>query len=92
MEVELAFSGWSGILVLALYGALMLGVGVFAYLRNRGMRESLDEYYLGGRGLGVMVLFSPSLLPSTAAIPSSVIRRRRIAWAISTWFRCRFSS
>ncbi|WP_299260965.1 sodium:solute symporter [uncultured Kushneria sp.] len=57
MEVELAFSGWSGILVLALYGALMLGVGVFAYLRNRGMRESLDEYYLGGRGLGVMVLF-----------------------------------
>ncbi|SPJ32583.1 sodium:solute symporter family protein [Kushneria phyllosphaerae] len=57
MEVELAFSGWSGIFVLALYGALMLGVGVFAYLRNRGMRESLDEYYLGGRGLGVMVLF-----------------------------------
>ncbi|WP_457809030.1 sodium:solute symporter family protein [Kushneria sp. EE4] len=57
MEVELAFSGWSGIFVLALYGALMLGVGLFAFLRNRGMRESLDEYYLGGRGLGVMVLF-----------------------------------
>ncbi|MFC0337707.1 solute:Na+ symporter, SSS family/sodium/pantothenate symporter [Kushneria avicenniae] len=57
MEVELAFSGWSGIFVLALYGILMLGVGLFAFLRNRGMRESLDEYYLGGRGLGVMVLF-----------------------------------
>ncbi len=57
MEVELAFSGWSGIFVLVLYGVLMLGVGVFAFLRNRGMRESLDEYYLGGRGLGVMVLF-----------------------------------
>lgn len=57
MEVELAFSGWSGIFVLVLYGVLMLGVGLFAFLRNRGMRESLDEYYLGGRGLGVMVLF-----------------------------------
>ncbi|ARS52633.1 sodium:solute symporter family protein [Kushneria konosiri] len=57
MEVELAFSGWSGIFVLVMYGVLMLGVGVFAFLRNRGMRESLDEYYLGGRGLGVMVLF-----------------------------------
>lgn len=57
MEMELAFSGWSGIFVLALYGALMLCVGLYAFLRNRGMRESLDEYYLGGRGLGVMVLF-----------------------------------
>ncbi|WP_106477918.1 sodium:solute symporter family protein [Phytohalomonas tamaricis] len=57
MEIELAFSGWSGVFVLALYGFLMLAVGVYAFLRNRGMRESLDEYYLGGRGLGVMVLF-----------------------------------
>ncbi|WP_110670699.1 sodium:solute symporter family protein [Salinicola halophilus] len=57
MNVELAFGGGSGILVLLLYGGLMLAVGLFAYLRNRGVRESLDEYYLGGRGLGVMVLF-----------------------------------
>ncbi|NRB56942.1 MAG: sodium:solute symporter family protein [Salinicola sp.] len=57
MEVELAFSGWSGILVLMLYGGLMLAVGIYAFLRNRKVRESLDEYYLGGRGLGVMVLF-----------------------------------
>src|SRR5690625_1461731 len=55
--MELAFSGWSGVLILAVYGLLMLGVGLFTYLRNRNIHESLDEYYLGGRGLGVMVLF-----------------------------------
>ncbi|WFF40649.1 sodium:solute symporter family protein [Salinicola endophyticus] len=57
MNMELAFGGWSGILVLGLYGGLMLAVGLFAFLRHRGVRESLDEYYLGGRGLGAMVLF-----------------------------------
>lgn len=36
MEVELAFSGWSGILVLTLYGGLMLAVGVYAFLRWAG--------------------------------------------------------
>ncbi|TFJ92203.1 sodium:solute symporter family protein [Lentibacillus salicampi] len=55
--MDLAFSGWSGILILAVYGAIMLGVGLFTYLRNRNIHESLDEYYLGGRGLGVTVLF-----------------------------------
>ncbi|HLS10452.1 sodium:solute symporter family protein [Lentibacillus sp.] len=55
--MDLAFSGWSGIIILAVYGLIMLGVGVFTYLRNRNIHNSLDEYYLGGRGLGVMVLF-----------------------------------
>jgi SSS family transporter len=55
--MELAFGGLSGIVVLLAYGALMLAVGLITYLRNRGIHESLDEYYLGGRGLGVMVLF-----------------------------------
>ncbi|SFE37148.1 solute:Na+ symporter, SSS family/sodium/pantothenate symporter [Lentibacillus persicus] len=55
--MDLAFSGWPGIIILAVYGALMLGVGLFTYLRNRNIHESLDEYYLGGRGLGVTVLF-----------------------------------
>ncbi|MBP2258870.1 sodium:solute symporter family protein [Virgibacillus alimentarius] len=55
--MDLAFSGWSGILILVVYGLLMLGVGLFTYLKNRNIHESLDEYYLGGRGLGVMVLF-----------------------------------
>ncbi|SFJ53552.1 solute:Na+ symporter, SSS family [Halobacillus dabanensis] len=55
--MDLAFSGWSGILILLMYGLIMLGVGVITYLRNRNIHQSLDEYYLGGRGLGVMVLF-----------------------------------
>ncbi|WP_029270772.1 sodium:solute symporter family protein [Virgibacillus alimentarius] len=55
--MDLAFSGWSGILILVVYGLLMLGVGLFTYLKNRNIHESLDEYYLGGRGLGVIVLF-----------------------------------
>ncbi|UOQ92376.1 sodium:solute symporter family protein [Halobacillus shinanisalinarum] len=55
--MELAFAGWSGVLILLMYGAIMLGVGVATYWKNRNVHESLDEYYLGGRGLGVMVLF-----------------------------------
>lgn len=55
--MELAFGGASGIAVLLAYGAIMLAVGLVTYLKNRGVRESLDEYYLGGRGLGVTVLF-----------------------------------
>ena len=55
--VELAFAGASGITVLVAYGLLMLGVGVITWLANRGLHQSVDEYYLGGRGLGVMVLF-----------------------------------
>ncbi|MES1929007.1 sodium:pantothenate symporter [Salinisphaera dokdonensis CL-ES53] len=56
-SVELAFGGTSGIVVLLAYGGLMLAVGLITFLRNRNIHESLDEYYLGGRGLGVMVLF-----------------------------------
>ncbi|MES1924505.1 sodium:solute symporter family protein [Salinisphaera sp. T31B1] len=55
--MELAFGGAAGIIVLVAYGVLMLAVGLITYLRNRNILESLDEYYLGGRGLGVMVLF-----------------------------------
>ncbi|GGF14704.1 sodium:solute symporter [Halobacillus andaensis] len=55
--MELAFSGWSGIVILLVYGLIMLSVGVITFLRNRNIHQSLDEYYLGGRGLGVMVLF-----------------------------------
>lgn len=57
MSSDLAFGGASGIVVLLAYGALMLAVGLATYLKNRHVHASLDEYYLGGRGLGVMVLF-----------------------------------
>ncbi|WP_181346849.1 sodium:solute symporter [Thalassobacillus sp. CUG 92003] len=55
--MDLAFSGWSGILILLMYGLIMLSVGLITYLKNRNIHQSLEEYYLGGRGLGVMVLF-----------------------------------
>ncbi len=55
--MELAFSGWSGILVLLAYGILMLAIGTITFFKNRGLHQNIDEYYLGGRGLGFMVLF-----------------------------------
>ncbi len=57
MEMDLAFSGMSGILIMLFYGLLMLGIGIVTYMKNRNVHSSLDEYYLGGRGLGTMVLF-----------------------------------
>ncbi|SES78693.1 solute:Na+ symporter, SSS family/sodium/pantothenate symporter [Salinibacillus kushneri] len=55
--MDLAFSGWAGVLILLVYGLIMLGVGLFTYLKNKNIHQSMDEYYLGGRGLGVIVLF-----------------------------------
>ncbi|HET7578313.1 MAG TPA: sodium:solute symporter family protein [Bacillales bacterium] len=52
-----AFSGLPGILVMVVYGLIMLGIGLVTYFRNKGLHQTLDEYYLGGRGLGVIVLF-----------------------------------
>jgi len=59
LDQELAFSGWSGILILVIYGLLMLGIGFMTYFRNRNknIRDSNEEYYLGGKELSVMVLF-----------------------------------
>ncbi|WP_156290659.1 sodium:solute symporter family protein [Oceanobacillus salinisoli] len=55
--MELTFSGLSGILVMLFYGLLMLGIGMITYVRNKSVHSSLSEYYLGGRGLGTLVLF-----------------------------------
>ncbi|TVT27074.1 sodium:solute symporter family protein [Salinicoccus cyprini] len=55
--MELAFSGTSGILIMLFYGVLMLLIGVGTYMRNKKVHSSLEEYYLGGRGLGTLVLF-----------------------------------
>ena len=55
--MELAFSGMSGILIMLFYGMAMLAIGVTTFLRNKKIHGSLDEYYLGGRSLGTLVLF-----------------------------------
>ncbi|MFC3419090.1 sodium:solute symporter [Salinicoccus hispanicus] len=55
--MELAFSGTSGILIMLFYGVIMLLIGVVTFMKNKKVHSSLEEYYLGGRGLGTMVLF-----------------------------------
>ncbi|WP_411842870.1 sodium:solute symporter family protein [Salinicoccus sp. HZC-1] len=55
--MDLAFSGISGILIMLFYGIIMLSIGVITFLRNKKVHSSLDEYYLGGRSLGTLVLF-----------------------------------
>ncbi|WP_099156993.1 sodium:solute symporter family protein [Virgibacillus ndiopensis] len=57
MTGDLAFGGWSGVLIIVVYGLIMLSIGLITFFKNKNIRESNQEYYLGGRGLGVMVLF-----------------------------------
>jgi SSS family transporter len=54
---ELAFGGWSGVFIMVVYGLIMLGIGFFTYLKNRGIHQSNKEYYLGGGKLSLFVLF-----------------------------------
>lgn len=54
---NLVFAGWSGVVILLVYGAIMLGIGYYVYRKNKNIHESMDEYYLGGRSLGLLVLF-----------------------------------
>ncbi|WP_409252086.1 sodium:solute symporter [Bacillus sp. SCS-153A] len=54
---DLAFGGWSGIFIMAVYGLIMLGIGFFTYLKHRGIHQSNKEYYLGGGKLSLFVLF-----------------------------------
>jgi len=55
--MDLAFSGTSGIVIMLAYGFIMLAIGIFTYLRNRGIHQSNKEFYLGGGKIGVVVLF-----------------------------------
>lgn len=55
--MKLAFSGTSGIIIMLAYGFLMLGIGIFTYLKNKGIHQSNKEFYLGGGKIGVVVLF-----------------------------------
>lgn len=54
---DLAFSGTSGILVLSLYAAVMLGIGYLAGREKPGANKSMRGYYLAGGGLGFVALF-----------------------------------
>ncbi len=51
------FAGSTGIVVLLLYAALMLGIGFWVGRDKVGKRHDLKSYYLAGGNLGVLVLF-----------------------------------
>lgn len=55
--MNLAFSGASGIIIMLVYGLMMLAIGIFTYLKNKGIHVSNKEFYLGGGKIGVFVLF-----------------------------------
>lgn len=57
VKQQLVFAGWQGVVILLTYGLIMLGIGYYVYRKNRHIHESMDEYYLGGRSLGLFVLF-----------------------------------
>ncbi|RKD76202.1 SSS family solute:Na+ symporter/sodium/pantothenate symporter [Sinobaca qinghaiensis] len=54
--MNLTFSGADGIIILVVYAVIMLVVG---YLAGRGkkLNESLNDYYLAGKNLGIIALF-----------------------------------
>ncbi|MBV2366673.1 sodium:solute symporter [Streptomonospora nanhaiensis] len=54
---DLAFAGAPGIAVLVAYAVIMLAIGFWVSRSRPGVRDTLDNYYLAGRHLGVMVLF-----------------------------------
>ncbi len=85
--MELAFSGTSGILIMLFYGIIMLLIGVGTYMRNKNVHSSLEEYYLGGRGLGTMVLFFTFF--ATQYSGNTVIGYSAEAYRVGyAWFIC----
>jgi SSS family transporter len=54
---ELVFGGWEGVTIIVVYGFLMLAIGYSVYRKHKNIHSSFDEYFLGGRNLGLLVLF-----------------------------------
>src|SRR5699024_12372569 len=52
-----AFYDASCIIIMLVYGLIMLVIGIFTYLKNKGILVSNKEFYLGGGKIGVFVLF-----------------------------------
>ena len=55
--MNLTFAGPAGVTILIVYAAIMLGLGVVAGRERPGANKSLSGYFLGGRDLGIIVLF-----------------------------------
>ncbi len=56
-NVELVFAGWKGLSILIVYGLLMLAIGIYVFLKEKNLNESMSEYFLGGRSMSLVVLF-----------------------------------
>ena len=54
---DLAFGGINGILILAAYAAIMLLIGYVAGVRQPNIRNSVSDYFLSGKNLGLIALF-----------------------------------
>lgn len=55
--MNLTFAGGSGIAILLVYAAVMLGLGWVAARRGPTVRQTLSGYFLAGRDLGIVALF-----------------------------------
>ncbi|MFB4163867.1 sodium:solute symporter [Alteribacillus sp. JSM 102045] len=54
--MDLTFSGLDGIIILSVYAAVMLLIGWLAG-RGKKLSQSLADYYLAGKNLGIIALF-----------------------------------
>ncbi|MFW5855971.1 MAG: sodium:solute symporter family protein [Bacillota bacterium] len=56
MEISLDFIGWHGLMVMAFYAIGILVITVY-FSYSKKLKDSLGGFYLGGKGLGALVLF-----------------------------------
>lgn len=55
--MELAFSGIDAIMILVAYAVVMLLIGFFSGRGQSDLHESMTNYYLAGKNLGIIALF-----------------------------------
>jgi len=55
-QLSLNFVGWQGFAVMVVYALGILVITVYFSYRKK-LKESMDGFYLGGKGLGALILF-----------------------------------
>lgn len=87
---DLRFGGVTGIVVLVAYAVVMLAIGWWSGRDQEHLRDSIDEYYLAGKGLGAVALFFT--LFATQYSGNSLVGyapaayRQGFPWWQSVWF------
>ena len=54
---DLVFAGLDGVLILSAYAIVMLLIGYFSGRGDKTLHDSLSNYYLAGKNLGIVALF-----------------------------------